>query len=231
MSETLIKSLFEAGAHYGYRRGKRHPSSVPYIFCSKDRNDILDLEKTAVKLTEAQEFISAIAKSGKQVLFVGGKTEIAKIVREGADRVAQPYVTARWIGGTLTNHKEMRKRIDRLERLRRDRDSGDRDKKYTKLERLMQDREITDLEAKFGGVVEMRELPAALFVVDPRYEITAVREATQLNIPIVALANTDCDFGTITMPIPANDTARKSVTLIVGEIAKAYTEGKNAIVS
>ncbi|MDO8561802.1 MAG: 30S ribosomal protein S2 [bacterium] len=222
---TDIKELFEAGVHFGYSRTRRHPTAVPFIFSTKDRSDIFDLEGTVKRIETAREFVRTLAQSGKQLLFVGGKHEAMAIVKEAAVRAASPYVASRWIGGTLTNFKNIRKRIDRLETLMKERDEGLLEK-YTKKERLLIDREITELLARFGGLVKMAELPSALFVVDTRRENTAVQEANQLGIPVIGLSSSDCDFSLAQYPIPANDTSVRSIRFIVDAIASAYEEGK-----
>jgi small subunit ribosomal protein S2 len=147
------------------------------------------------------------------------------IVKAAAERANSPYVAGRWIGGTLTNFKNIRKRIDRLEKLMADRESGELEK-YTKKERLMISREIEELLGRFGGIVSLKDLPGALYVVDTRHEHTAVKEANQLGIPVIALASSDCDFSQIQYPIPGNDTSVKSVRFVTEEIADAYQEGK-----
>lgn len=220
-----IKTLFDAGAHFGYTRARRHPSASPYVFATKDRTDIFDLEETQKRLDTAQAFARAIAGSGKHVLFVGGKHEVADIVKSAADIAGQPYVAGRWIGGTLTNFKNIRKRIERMLKLMAERESGELEK-YTKRERLLLDREIDELSARFGGLTSMAELPGALFVIDTRHENTAVKEANQLNIPVIGLASSDCDFSLIQYPIPANDTTQRSVKLVVAQIADACVLGK-----
>ncbi len=222
-----IKTLFDAGAHVGFSRTRRHPTSVPFLFSTKDRTDIFNLEETAKRLEKATEFASALATSGKQIIFVGGKHEAQEAVKSAAEKAGLPYVAGRWIGGTLTNFKIIRKRIDRLEKLMAEREAGEL-AKYTKKERLMIDREIEELLGRFGGIVSVRELPAALFVVDTRHEHTAVQEANQLKIPVIGLSSSDCDFSVVQYPIPANDTSVKTVRLIVGEIADAYQKGKKA---
>src|SRR3989338_1278077 len=236
-----IKALFEAGAHFGYSRTRRHPTASPFIFGTKDRNDIFDLEETQRRLEAACAFAGSIAGNvpavapakgakavgAKQLLFVGGKNEAVDIVKEAAARIGAPYVAGRWIGGTLTNFKNIRKRIDRLEKLMRERDSGELEK-YTKKERLLIDREITELLVRFGGLVSMTELPAALIIVDTRRENTAVREANQLGIPVIGLSSSDCDFSLIQYPIPANDTSVRSIRYLVGAVAEAYLEGKKS---
>lgn len=230
MSQTAtadIKTLFDAGAHVGYARTRRHPTSTPFLYATKDRTDIFNLEETAKRLTKATEFATGLAAGGKQIVFVGGKHEAQEAVKAAAERAGLPFVAGRWIGGTLTNFKNIRKRIDRLEKLMAEREAGTL-AKYTKKERLMIDREIDELLARFGGIVAMKELPAALFVVDTRHEKTAVEEANQLRIPVIGLSSSDCDFSLVQYPIPANDTSVKAVRLVVGEIADAYQKGKKA---
>ena len=226
MATTDIKTLFEAGAHFGYVRARRHPTATAHLFGTKDRTDIFDLEETTKRLDTACAFATSLAASGKQIVFVGGKHEATGIVKDAAERVGAPYVAGRWIGGTLTNFKNIRKRIDRLEQLMGERASGALEK-YTKRERLMIDREITELLGRFGGLVKMTDLPAALFIVDTRHENTAVLEANQLKIPVIGLSSSDCDFSLVQYPIPANDTSVRSIALVVGAIAEAYTDGKS----
>lgn len=224
---TDIKTLFEAGAHFGYSRARRHPSAAPFIFTTKDRTDIFNLEETEQRLEKAAQFVASVSQSGKQVLFVGGKHEAVASVKNLAESISAPYVAGRWIGGTLTNFKNIRKRIDRLQKLMSERESGELEK-YTKKERLLIDREIEELLGRFGGLVSMAELPAALFVVDSRHEDTAVQEANQLGIPVIGLASSDCDFALVQYPIPANDTSIRSIRLFAERIAEAYSEGKRA---
>jgi small subunit ribosomal protein S2 len=228
MSQTAdIQMLYEAGAHFGFARARRHPSAAKYLFGTKDRTDIFDLEETGKRLAAAAALTSSIAGSGKHLLFVGGKNEVLSIIKETAERVGAPYVAGRWIGGTLTNFKNIRKRIDRLQKLMAQRESGELEK-YTKRERLLIDREIDELLARFGGLVQMSELPGALFIIDTRHEATAVAEANQLHIPVIGLSNSDCDFSLVQYPIPGNDTSVRSVKLVTEEIANAYAEGKRA---
>ncbi|OGG56133.1 30S ribosomal protein S2 [Candidatus Kaiserbacteria bacterium RIFCSPHIGHO2_02_FULL_55_20] len=226
MSTTDIKTLFDAGAHFGYVRARRHPTASPYLFTTKDRTDIFDLEVTTVRLDAACAFAASVTAAGKQVLFVGGKHEATGIVKDAAELVGAPYVAGRWIGGTLTNFKNIRKRIDRLEQLMSERASGALEK-YTKRERLMIDREITELLGRFGGLVKMTDLPAALFIVDTRHENTAVLEANQLKIPVIGLSSSDCDFSLVQYPVPGNDTSVRSIALVAGAIGEAHKEGKS----
>lgn len=225
MVETDIDTLFGAGAHFGYSRARRHPSAAPFLFATRDQTDFFNLEETAKCLEAASSFVAGVAASGGQLLLVGGKNESLSLVKAAAERIGAPYCAGRWIGGTLTNFKNIRKRIDRLEKLEAERESGALEK-YTKKERLLLDREMDGLRARFGGLVSLQKEPAALFVVDTRHEDTAVREANQLHIPVVGLSSSDCDFSRVQYPIPANDTSVKSVRLIVDAIAEAYQEGK-----
>lgn len=221
------KTLFEAGAHFGRSKSRRHPTAGKFVFSSKDNNDIFDVEVTTQHIEKALEKIAAIAESGKQVLFVGGKPEVSQIVLQAAQRASAPVVSGRWIGGTLTNFKQIRRRIDRMEKLMQERDRGEREK-YTKLERLMLDREIAELEHRFGGLAEMRDLPGALFVVDSGYEHIAVSEARQMGIPVVALMSSDCDFSAVDVPIPGNDSSLKSVRIIVQAVSDTYEAHKKS---
>src|SRR3989338_1497672 len=226
MIETLdIDTLFGAGAHFGYSRARRHPSAAPFLFATRDQTDFFNLDESAKSLATASTFVANIAATGGHILFVSGKNESLEIVRAAAGRIGAPFCAGRWIGGTLTNFKNIRKRIDRLEKLTAERESGALDK-YTKKERLLLDREIEELQNRFGGLVSLTAVPAALFIVDTRHEDTAVREANQLGIPVVGLSSSDCDFSMIQFPIPANDTSVKSVRLIVEQIADAYQDGK-----
>lgn len=222
-----IKTLFDAGAHFALPKSRRHPSAAPFLFTTKDHTDIFNLEETERRLEGARTFVRSL--SGKHMLFVGGKNEVTEIVKSVAIEAGAPYVAGRWIGGTLTNFKNIRKRIDRLQKLMEERERGELEK-YTKHERLLIDREIEELLVRFGGLVSMIELPAALFVIDTRHEHTAIREAVQLGIPVVALLSSDCDFSLVKYPIPANDTSIRSVRLISDAIKEAYVEGKKVTV-
>jgi len=224
-----LKTLYDAGVHVGYPRTRRHPTSAPFLYSTKDRTDIFDLEETEKRLAMACAYAASLAQAGKTLLFVGGKHEAIHSVKSGAESAGLPYVAGRWIGGTLTNFNIIRKRIERLEKHMADRESGELGK-YTKKERLMIDREIEELLGRFGGIVSLKSLPAAMFIVDTRHEKTAVQEANQMKIPIIGLSSSDGDFSKIQYPIPANDTSVKSIALIVERIADAYQEGKKVVV-
>lgn len=225
-----IEQLFEVGLHYGYSRSRRHPSSRPYLFGMKDGGDIFDLESTRKALESVAAFVASVAASGKQVLFVSGKTEIARLVREAAEAAEMPFVVGRWIGGTLTNFEQVQVRISRLIQLRDEREKGEL-AKYTKRERLTIDREIDALESRFGGIVTMRSRPGAIVVIDPKREHIAVAEASATKVPVVALANADCDMTLVSHPIPGNDASVASAELVLKFLADAVVAGRAAAAS
>ncbi len=222
-NNSIIDKLFSAGAHFGYAPSRRHPSVSPYIFGVKGGVELFDLEQTANLLEDAKNFIKSLAAEGKTILFVGGKAEARAAIRRTGEKLGQPYCAGRWIGGSLTNFSEIKKRLNRLDELSHMRERGEL-AKFTKLERLLIDREINDLENTFGGLRGMNKLPDAVFIADPRKESIAAAEAAQLNIPIVSLMNSDCDRSIISYPIPANDASRETLSLILEEIAKTYAE-------
>lgn len=220
-----IQALLSVGAQYGSKRSRRHPSADPFIFGTKDRNDIFNLEETARRLDAACAFLASLSSTGRTIVLVGGKDEAVHIVRDAAEKLGVPFVAGRWIGGTLTNFKNIRKRIDRLQKLTEERETGALEK-YTKKERLLIDREIEELQGRFGGLITLTDLPSALVIVDTRHEETAVNEANQLGIPVVGIANSDCDFSRITYPIPANEGVVKSIRFFLHALSDAYEEGK-----
>lgn len=224
-NSELIEAMFKAGAHFGYQKSRRNASVAPYIFGVKNKVEIIDLEKSIEDLKKAEEFVSSVAKLGKQILFVGGKNEARNIVKLAALSVDMPYVAGRWIGGTITNAPEVKKRVAKFEDLQKQKEKGEL-VKYTKKERLLIDREISNLDEMFSGIVSMREMPKALFVIDPRKEFIAVAEAKKAGIPVIALCNTDCDITKVDFPIVANDSSVSSISLFVSEIVKAYKAGK-----
>lgn len=223
----LVDSLFKAGAHFGYNKSRRHPSVSPFIFGAKNRVEIFDLEATSLALSAAKDFIKSLGGENKTILFVSGKSEGKNAVKDGASSIGMPYVAGRFIGGTLTNFPQIRKRIDKLEKLLAERESGELNR-YTKKERLLIDREIDRLLHDFGGIVSLKHMPAALIVVDPKREYNAVNEGKQLKIPIVALANSDCNLREVTYAVPGNDSLKRSVEFFINEIVESYKEGKNS---
>lgn len=226
INDPLIEAMFEAGAHFALAKTRRHPSAKPHIFGAKNSVEIFDLEKTKICLENVQKFITEMAGRGEMLLLVSGKFEARDAIKNAAISIGQPFVAGRWIGGAITNFNEIRKRVDKLLEMRTKRASGEF-AKYTKKEQLLLDRELDDLEKLFGGLTSMTAIPKAVFVVDPAKEKTVVAEAHRKKIPVIALANSDCDFTEIDYPIPANDSSIRSVLFFVNKIANAYKEGKN----
>ncbi len=219
--------MFSAGAHFGLGRSRRHPTVAPYIFGTKNSTDIFDLEKTNESLEKAKAVIAALGKEGKTILFVGGKKEASMSIKNAAQSINMPYVEGRWIGGTLSNFGQIRKRIDRYEKLISDREKGEL-AKYTKRERMLIDKEIASLEKMFLGIVSLKKTPDAIFMIDPRREKNALKEALDMNVPVIALAGSDCDITEVAHPIIGNDASRSSIQFFVDEVTKAYQNGKVA---
>lgn len=217
--------MFAAGAHFAFSRSRRHPSVAPYIFGVKNKVEIFDLEKTTELLATAKDFVKNLGKESKTMLFVGGKSEARNAIRLGAQSLGMPFVDGRWIGGTLTNFVQIRKRVEKMEKLTMEREKGEL-AKYTKKERLLIDREIANLERFFSGIVSMKDLPKALFVIDPRSEKNAVKEAQDMGIPVISLAGSDCNLKEVTYPLVGNDSSQTSIQFFVNEIIGAYTDGK-----
>lgn len=225
VNKEAVKEMFEVGAHFAYSKSRRHPSVSPYIFGAKDGVEIFDLEKVYGLLEEAKSFISKLAEEGKTILFVGGKVEAQRIIKDSAESADMPFVAGRWIGGTLTNFEEIRKRVERLNELTEKKDKGLLGG-YTKRERLLIDREIEKLQKRFGGLEEMKKKPAAIIIVDSGKEIIAVNEAIQENIPVVALSGSDCDISKVQYPITANDSSIASISYFVKALTEAYKSSK-----
>lgn len=219
-----IDEMFSAGAHFGYDRSRRHPSTSAFIFGRKNNVEIFDLEKVAEKLAKAKEFVESITKEGKQVLFVGGKQESQSIIRDAAEKIDMPYVAGRWIGGTLTNFSEIRKRVEYYLKLVSEREKGNF-AKYTKKERLDLEKEIEKLESRFYGITGMDRKPGAVFIIDADKEEIARDEAIQNKIPVISLSSSDCNFDKIDYVIPANDSAVESIKYFVNEIVESCEEG------
>jgi len=224
IENTQIEKMFEAGAHYGYSKSRRHPSTTPYIFATKNGADIINIEKTYELFEQAMEAVSKFAQSGKTILFVGTKAEAKQQVIENALSLNMPYVSERWVGGTLTNFPEIKKRITKLLDLRDQKEKGGLDK-YTKKERLLIDREMADMTKNFQGLTGITKTPDVMFVVDPKKEHIAVTEARKMNMPIIALLNTDCNIKNINYPIVANDASVPSISFFVSELKSAYSRG------
>ena len=226
-NDPHIEALFRAGAHFGYSKSRRHPSTRSYVFGLKNGAEIIDLEKTKDLLATAEHFVRMLAAEGKTLMLVGTKKETQAAIKEASESLGLPYVSHRWIGGTLTNWNEIKKRLLRLEDLSSKRERGELSV-YTKRERGVIDREIAKLELLFGGIASLRSLPHALLIIDPKEEHAAVAEAKRLRLPVVALASTDCDLADIDYPIVGNDAARASVRYFIEVLVKAFAEGRTA---
>lgn len=224
-SDKIIEEMFKVGAHFGYSKSRRHPTVSPYIFGAKNRVEIFDLSKTADLLKSALDFVSELAKNDQQILFVGGKNEAKDLIKKSAISIDMPYVAGRWIGGTFTNFSEIKKRVSKLEELTKQKEKGEL-LKYTKKERLMIDRNIANLDRFFSGLLLMKEIPKAIFVIDPKNENIAVIEAKKTGIPVIALAGSDCDIDNVDYPIVANDSSVSSISFFVNEIVSAYRKNK-----
>jgi small subunit ribosomal protein S2 len=225
MTIISMKALLESGVHFGHRTHKWHPAMKPYIFTERNGIHIIDLQKTVKSLQQAYNMVRDAVADGGTVLFVGTKRQAQETVQDEAVRSGMPFVTERWLGGMLTNWRTIRARINELERLERMRDKGDFGR-ITKKEALILTREIERLELLLGGIRQMTRPPELLFVVDVRRESTAIHEANLLNIPVIALVDTNCDPRDVDYVIPSNDDAIRAIKLLVAKIADAALEGK-----
>ena len=225
MGVIQMKQLLEAGVHFGHQTRRWNPKMAEYIFTERNGIYIIDLQKTVKKIEEAYYFVRDIAAEGGNVLFVGTKKQAQDAIREEAERTGMFYVNARWLGGMLTNFKTIKRRIDRLYQLKKMNEDGTMEL-LPKKEVLKLNLEEERLEKFLGGIKEMKELPAAMFVVDPRKEKNAIAEAHKLGIPVIAIVDTNCDPEEADFPIPGNDDAIRAVKLIVSTIGNAILEGK-----
>ena len=225
MAVVSMKQLLEAGVHFGHQSRRWNPKMAEYIYMERNGIYIIDLQKTVKKLEEAYAFVRSVSESGKSVLFVGTKKQAQDAVKEEAERVGQFYVNARWLGGMLTNFKTMRTRVDRMAQLKKMQEDGTFDM-LPKKEVVKLLHEMEKLDKYLGGVKDMRKLPGALFVVDPRKGHNAISEARKLGIPIVAIVDTNCDPDEVDYVIPGNDDAIRSIRLISAAMASAVMEGR-----
>lgn len=221
-----IKKLLEAGAHFGHKTSRWHPKMAPYIHSKRGGSHIIDLTHTVSKLEESLAFLEDVAAQGKQILFVGTKRQAADIIKKLAEDTKMPYVTERWLGGMLTNHKTIGGRIKYLKDLESKMENGQLADHYNKLELQRFQEEIDEMNHLYGGVKEMAIRPGAVFVVDVLHENNAVKEARKLNIPIVALVDTNADPSAVDHPIPCNDDAIKTISLVADYIKQAVEAGK-----
>lgn len=220
-----MKQLLEAGVHFGHQTRRWNPKMAPYIFTERNGIYIIDLQKTAKKVEEAYYFVRDIAASGKSVLFVGTKKQAQDSIKEEATRAGQYYVNARWLGGMMTNFGTIKKRINRLAQLTKMEEDGTFDL-LPKKEVIKLKAEAEKLEKYLGGIKDMKDLPGAIFVVDPRKEKIAIAEAKKLGIPVVAIVDTNCDPDEVDYVIPGNDDAIRAVKLIAETMANAIVEGR-----
>ncbi|SHK60081.1 small subunit ribosomal protein S2 [Alkalithermobacter thermoalcaliphilus JW-YL-7 = DSM 7308] len=228
MSVIAMKQLLEAGVHFGHQTRRWNPKMSQYIFTERNGIYIIDLQKTVKKIEEAYKFTKEVVESGKPILFVGTKKQAQEAIKEEAERTNMFYVNERWLGGMLTNHKTIKNRIARLRELERMEEDGTFDV-LPKKEVIKLRHEKEKLEKYLNGIKEMEELPGALFVVDPRKERIAIKEAHKLGIPVIAIVDTNCDPEEVDYPIPGNDDAIRAVKLITSTIGNAILEGKQGV--
>lgn len=220
-----VQRLFDTGAHFAQAKSRRHPSMQSFVVGTKGRQEIFDLAKTSGQLEAAKNVMGTIAKEGKTILFVGGKIEIASLVKKAAQDIGAPYVSTRWLGGTISNWVEIKKRVARLAELTETLAPGARGAQHTKLELVLLDREKTRLEERLDGIVTLEKRPDAMLVVDTKHEKHAVKEARDAGIPIIAIMSSDCNLADAAYPIVANDTSRETVKLILKELTTAFSTG------
>lgn len=221
-----IRALLSAGAHFGHKTSRWHPSMAPYIHSKRGGSHIIDLTKTVEKLEEALSFLTQTTSSGKQVLFVGTKRQAQEIAKKLAEDTNMPYVVNRWAGGMLTNHNTISVRIKHLKDLETKMESGELAKKYNKLEMQRFQEEIDAMNLLYGGIKEMHARPGAVFVFDPTHDKNAVAEAKKLGLPIIAICDTNANPADITYPVPSNDDAIKTLQLIAEYVKSAIDAGK-----
>jgi small subunit ribosomal protein S2 len=221
-----IKELLAAGAHFGHKTSRWHPKMAPYIHSKRQDAHIINLEKTVDGLEKALPKLTEIVKGGKRVLFIGTKKQMKDAVKEAAESVEMPYVTVRWVGGTLTNVETVNRQIKKLKDLERRMASGELENRYSKLEVQRFQEEIDVLNERYGGIKDMTEQPAAIIVVDANEEKNAIKEAKGLNIPVFAFVDTNVDPTPIDYVIPMNDDSIKATKLVLGYITEAIKEGK-----
>lgn len=220
--------MFAAGAHYGYSKTRRHPSVASFIFTTKAKTDIIDLEKTEVLLKDACDFIKDLGAKHKTVLFVGTKPEAREAIKSVAESINMPYVIERWIGGSISNFGEIKKRIAELENYKIENEKGEL-AKYTKKERLILSKKMEKLSKYYSGMIGMKKIPDALIIIDAKKEAIAVTEGLKSHVPVIALANTDSNIKGLTYAVIANDATRASIALFTKAFAAAYKAGQLSV--
>ncbi len=224
IEEISIEKMFEAGAHYGYSKTRRHPSVSPFIYTTKNKTDIINLENTEEMLKKASDFVKSLGSKNKIILFVGTKPEAKETVKNAALSLNMPYVTERWIGGTISNFIEIKKRINELENYRKEDKEGGLEK-YTKKERVVMAKKMEKLARYYSGLVGLKKIPDALFIIDAKAEHIAATESKKSDVPVISLVNTDSNIKGIDYPIVANDAGIPSIKLFTTSISNAYKAG------
>jgi len=229
MAKTLeLKDLLEAGAHFGHQTHKWNPKMKPYVYGERNGIYVIDLQQTVPLAQKAYDFIKKTASNGRSVLFVGTKRQASDVVRKAAEDCGAYHVTNRWLGGMLTNYKTISLSIDKLRKVEKMKETGDF-KLLTKKEQSKVEKEVTKLERNLGGIKNMRKLPGAIVIVDPNNERIAVKEANLLNIPVIAVTDTNCDPEGVDFVVPGNDDAIKSITLFSEYFSSAVAEGSKGV--
>lgn len=221
----ILEALFDRGAHVGHSKSRRHPKMSPFIYTTRNNVEIFDLQHTASMLKSAEDFFERLGKENKLILWVGTKPAARAHIERVAQNLAAPYVSKRWLGGLLTNFKELSKRLEYWKQLEADSQSGELEK-YVKKERTVKLTELRKMGKIFGGLRPLQALPDAVVVVDPKEEHTAFEEAKKKNFPIVALLNSDCNPEGVSYPIPGNDGSSATIAFVLDRLASAYEKGK-----
>lgn len=228
-NETVtIDKMFEAGAQYGYSKTRRHPSVSSFIFTTKAKTDIIDLEKTEKMLADACSYVKDLGARNKTILFVGTKPEAREAIKMSAESINMPYVIERWIGGAISNFSEIKKRIAELENYKVENEKGEL-QKYTKKERLVLAKKMEKLDKYYSGMLGIKKIPDAMFIIDAKKETIAATEARKSNLPVIALTNTDSNIKELSFAIVANDASRNSINVFVKAIADAYKQGQMSV--
>lgn len=228
-NETItIDKMFEAGAQYGYSKTRRHPSVSSFIFTTKAKTDIIDLEKTEKMLADACAYVKDLGARNKTILFVGTKPEAREAIKLSAESINMPYVIERWIGGAISNFSEIKKRIAELENYKVENEKGEL-QKYTKKERLVLAKKMEKLDKYYSGMLGIKKIPDAMFIIDAKKEAIAATEARKSNLPVIALTNTDSNIKELSFAIVANDASRNSINVFVKAIADAYKQGQMSV--
>jgi small subunit ribosomal protein S2 len=220
--------MFEAGAQYGYSKTRRHPSVSSFIFTTKAKTDIIDLEKTEKMLADACSYVKDLGARNKTILFVGTKPEAREAIKMSAESINMPYVIERWIGGAISNFSEIKKRIAELENYKVENEKGEL-QKYTKKERLVLAKKMEKLDKYYSGMLGIKKIPDAMFIIDAKKETIAATEARKSNLPVIALTNTDSNIKELSFAIVANDASRNSINVFVKAIADAYKQGQMSV--